>query len=190
MNNIRLTERVHETLSEFITAGDSVVDATAGNGYDTLFLAEQVGDKGRVYAIDIQQRAVDSARQLVQDAGLEHRVEWFCASHAELGKLIAPEYQQTIKAVVFNLGYLPGSDKSIQTKAATTLSALSQAYALLSPGGALSVMAYPGHAGGEQETKAVKDWFDSLTINYTLLIPDSQHATAPHWFWLVKSPQD
>ena len=182
-----LTEQIHLKLETRLTVGDVVIDATAGNGHDTLFLSQQVGDTGKVYAFDIQQKAIDSARNRLEAEGLLHQVEWVCTGHESMKQYIFPEYHGEISAVLFNLGYLPGSDKKLITKTETTQTALQQAYELLKPSGILSVMAYPGHSGGDRETESVKSWFDDLSDNsYQLTIPNSQKNNAPRWFWLVK----
>jgi SAM-dependent methyltransferase len=135
-----------------------VVDATCGNGHDTLFLAGLVGAEGSVFAFDVQDRAVASTRQLLEEHGCLERVQLFCAGHETL----ATHVTEPVQGVVFNLGYLPGSDKCCITTAETTLAALEQAVNLLGPGGILVVVVYPGHEGGGEEACAVERWFGLL----------------------------
>ena len=73
-----------DALLRAVQPGDTVVDATMGNGHDTLFLAEQVGAEGRVYAFDIQESALESTRQLLEEHGMSGRVTLQCRSHAEM----------------------------------------------------------------------------------------------------------
>jgi len=146
-------------LREVIGAGDLVIDATAGNGHDTEFLAECVGPGGRVLAFDVQAVAIAAARARVTAAGLAERVEFFQESHAMMDARAAPA---TVAAVMFNLGYLPGDDHRLVTQPATTLQALDRAAALLKAGGGLSVVCYPGHPGGALEAAAVEQWFAEL----------------------------
>jgi len=133
-----------------------VIDATAGNGHDTEFLAACVGADGRVLAFDVQAAALAAARARVVAAGLAQRVDFFQESHAAMAARAAPG---TVAAVMFNLGYLPGEDHRVVTETAATLKGLECATAVLKTGGALAVVCYPGHPGGEVEAAAVEQWF-------------------------------
>ncbi len=157
-----LTDQAQQLLQAKLSPGDIAIDATAGNGHDTLFLAQQVGSSGRVFAFDIQQLAIDETRQRLEKHNMLARVDLLKESHAYLSRHIPAELHQKISLIMFNLGYLPGSDKSCITMTETTLSALTQAMQLLRPDGLLSIMLYPGHTGGDRETKAVLEWADQL----------------------------
>ena len=155
---MRLTEKVHIILTNHLKEGDQVIDATAGNGYDTLFLAEQVGPSGKVIAIDIQDSAIQSTQEKLDSAGLIDRVRLVTEDHASaLRNLIASNVGK-IAAITFNLGYLPGSDKRIQTTAESTEQALAASIQLLSPKGYLCVTAYRGHSGGTTEAQTVESF--------------------------------
>ena len=156
----RPTALAQGMLRDVIRAGDLTIDATAGNGHDTVFLAECVGAAGRVLTFDVQAAAIAAARTRVTAAGLADRVEFFQESHAVIDTRAAP---CTVAAVMFNLGYLPGEDHRLVTEPATTLQGLECAAALLKPGGGLAVICYPGHPGGEAEASAVEQWFAALT---------------------------
>ena len=149
----RPTALAHQILGGMLGEGDWVVDATAGNGHDTQFLAECVGETGRVFALDIQAAAIAAARTRVGGAA---NVEFFQKSHAFMEENVP---QASITAVMFNLGYLPGEDHEITTDAAGTLAALDAAARLLKqPGGILSIICYPGHPAGKLEAEAVEMW--------------------------------
>ncbi len=156
----RPTELLHTLLRDRIAPGDLVIDATAGNGHDTLFLAEAVGPSGKVIAIDVQEDAVSATRKRLADAGLLERVRLHCASHVDLPEIAGVA---TPTAVVFNLGYLPGGDCSVITRTEDTLSAIAAALGILIPGGTLAAVCYPGHPGGDAEADAVKDFISSVT---------------------------
>jgi predicted methyltransferase len=141
-----------------VQAGDLVIDATAGNGHDTVFLAECVGENGRVLAFDVQRAAIRSASQRVAEAGFPSRVEFHQASHASMASHAKPG---SVAAVMFNLGYLPGDDHQLSTETSETLAALDAAALVLKPGGVLSVVCYPGHAAGAGESAAVEAWMAS-----------------------------
>lgn len=148
---MRLTEHAHAAVREVLQPGEAAIDATAGNGHDTRFLSEIVGPTGHVFAFDIQPEAI--ARTAAW--GLTN-VTLFRRTHADLASAIPMERHGRIGAVMFNLGYLPGGDKSVRTVAESTEVALRAGFALLRPGGILSVVAYTGHAGGEEELAAIE----------------------------------
>jgi predicted methyltransferase len=136
--------------------GGIAVDATMGNGRDTVFLARCVGVSGKVFALDIQQEALLRTQQrLCEERLADGRVQLIAANHAALRQYIPLALHGKIQAVMFNLGYLPGGDKKITTRPGTTCAALEEAVRLLAPGGIVTVVAYPGHAGGQEEADAV-----------------------------------
>lgn len=147
-----------------IRPGDVCVDATAGNGVDTLFLAKACGPKGKVHAFDIQEAALDKTRdRLIRELGGEYAgASLHLASHDKMKELVPAEQHGKVAAVMFNLGYLPGADHGVITLPATTLPALNAALELLHPGGLLTVAVYPGHEGGALEAQAVDQWAAAL----------------------------
>lgn len=142
----------HRVLQKVLSPGDRVLDATCGRGHDTLFLANLVGEQGRVYAFDIQDEAVVSTCQLLARHGVLNQCTVMAQDHAALERLTPPG----IRAGMFNLGYLPGGKHDVITRPDTTLAALDQAFKLLKTGGVVTVVAYPGHPGGEQEYGQVR----------------------------------
>ena len=150
----RLTELAHAAVRRVLAVGEVAIDATAGNGHDTRLLAELVGPAGRVFAFDIQPEALACTAKELGDTS---NVTLLARDHAEMRDAIPPELHGRIGAVMFNLGYLPGGDKSITTQPASTLKAISSALELLRPGGVLTVIAYIGHPGGAKEAEAVAE---------------------------------
>jgi SAM-dependent methyltransferase len=157
-----LIKTAHEKLKAFLYSGATVIDATSGNGNDSLFLAEQVYPGGKLFAFDIQEAACVATRQKLGASPWNNHHSIQQADHADLLTLIPCEYHGKIAVCMFNLGYLPGSDKSIITQAATSLKALDAACQLLAESGIISVMVYPGHPGGEPEALAVDNWCSTL----------------------------
>lgn len=159
----------HELVSKVVQPGDMVVDATMGNGNDTLFLANLVGDQGKVYAFDVQQLALDNTKKRLMDAGLTERAELILDGHQNVG-LYAP---QGIKAVMFNLGYLPKGDHNIGTKAETTIAAIESSLGLLCKEGIVMLVIYYGGDSGFDEKNAVMEYFKTLDCKkYSVLVHD------------------
>lgn len=181
----RITQIAHEKWGEVIQLGDRVVDATVGNGHDTLFLAGLVGAKGQVAGFDIQSEALHSTGLKLEDAGCRGPVDLFELGHEQMGKVLKI-WQGTVRAVVFNLGYLPGGDHAVITKLETTLIALDAAQELLRPGGVLSVMLYHGHPGGQEEMEAVLSWSKRLNGGYKRELIEVEHPQAPKLLWIEK----
>lgn len=180
----RLTDQAHEIIAAVLQPGETAVDATAGNGHDTLFLCQTVGPAGKVYALDIQQGALDQAAELLQQVGFSN-CEFVCGDHSLLEELVPAGCQQKTGAIMFNLGYLPGGDHCQITKTDTTLAAIEAALLLLRSGGILTVLAYPGHAGGDSETKAVAEYFSQLeesAFQTNVIYARSESTSAPRLF--------
>jgi tRNA A58 N-methylase Trm61 len=155
----RPTELAHMLLGNHLKPGDLAVDATAGNGHDTVFLARCVTGTGRIIAFDIQQAALDATGSRLADAGLLDRVTLILGSHGTLDDHVPPE---RAAAIVFNLGYLPGANHAVTTMTDVTLRALERATGRLMPGGLLTVVCYPGHEEGAKEAAQVEEWFNAL----------------------------
>ena len=153
---MRLTEVSQSWLKSSLVEGDVVIDATLGNGFDALFLAEHIGDSGHLYGFDVQAGAIDQSKQLLSSKHCEQT--FFLRGHQHMEMMIPLSRKGKVKVIMFNLGWLPGSDKRIITHAATTIVALEQSIMFLAQGGKLSVMVYPGHDGGETEAMQVIQW--------------------------------
>jgi SAM-dependent methyltransferase len=145
--------------------GEPVVDATAGTGVDTLFLARISGARGTVYAFDIQEKALQrTAERLAGEQELAE-VHLLYMSHHRMEEVLPAEHKGKLAAVMFNLGYLPGEDekaKAIITRSDTTLPALDAALRMLRTDGVLTIVLYPGHDGGREECEAVEAWAADL----------------------------
>ena len=138
--------------------GAVAVDATMGNGQDTLWLCERAGETGRVYAFDIQQAAVDRTRERLEAAGMLERARLNCTGHERIAQVV-PE---PVDVVMFNLGWLPGAEHGVTTRTETTLRAVDAALSLLKPDGLMTVCVYPGHPEGARELEALLQWAGNL----------------------------
>ena len=154
----RPTTLAHALVKQALAPGDLAMDATCGNGHDTIHLARCVGADGTVVAIDVQEDALAETRNRLESAGLsDGRVRLVHDCHTALGAHVAPG---AAAVVMFNLGYLPGGDHALTTSAETTTGALDAAARALRPGGLLVVTCYPGHPGGGREAAAVAAWLE------------------------------
>lgn len=134
-------------MQQKVQSGDYVVDATAGNGHDTLFLAELVGKDGHVTAFDIQQEALDRTKSLLEEHQINDRVTLIHDGHQNMDRYL----DKPVSAIMFNLGWLPGGDKTVTTLWTTTKDAIEKALKALLPLGVCTICVYPGHAEGENE---------------------------------------
>ncbi|WP_239254220.1 class I SAM-dependent methyltransferase [Listeria ilorinensis] len=148
----------HALLKETVQAGDTVIDGTCGNGHDTLLLARLVGPSGHVYGFDIQETALKSTRDRLCQAGELSQVSLIHASHADFSHYVS----MPIRAGIFNLGYLPGGDKTITTQPESTIASLRVILPQLEKGGLLILVVYHGHPEGKIEKEHVLDYVQKL----------------------------
>lgn len=173
-NLMQGVEYSHWILDQQIEKGDLVVDATVGNGHDTLYLAELVGDEGRVVGFDIQKSAIEETKKRLNDSEIKIEIELVHEGHEKISNYIDTKVERP-KGILFNLGYLPGGDKEIITKAKTTIKALKEGLNLLKIDGIIVLVIYPGHAGGKKEKKAILDYAASL---------DQKKFNVLHYYYL------
>ncbi len=171
-----------------LSEGGVAVDFTMGNGNDTLFLSETVGNSGKVYAFDIQESALSSTEERLKAAGAPENYTLICASH----HLVKDYVKEPIDAGMFNLGYLPGSGKkALTTMRETTMPAVIAAIELLKPDGALIIAVYPGHKEGALEGEMLREYFK--TTSRFNICPTEIHIlnspTSPYFFLVEKNPR-
>ncbi len=153
----------HTYWERLVGLDDIVIDATCGTGQDSSFLARL--PCSRLYLIDIQKQALEQTKErLLTQYGdvIMGRITFIEGCHSKIQEgLTLPE--QSCKLIVYNLGYLPGSDKTLTTHTTTTLQSVSQALQLIKPGGAISITCYPGHPEGALEEEALLDMCEGLS---------------------------
>lgn len=154
----------HQYWAALLHPGDIVIDATCGNGHDTLYLAKILfakNSESTLYALDLQAKAIEETRDRLQKNVPEHfqKVKLLQACHSQFPAELA---SASVKLIVYNLGYLPGSDKTVTTMSDTTLMSLSRAMHLIQPGGALSITCYPGHPEGKKEEEQIVEWVSKI----------------------------
>ena len=141
-----------------LSNGDIAVDCTMGNGNDTAFLCNLVGEKGKVYAFDIQEEAVINTNKRLQDLNLLERAELILDGHQDIDRYI----KEKVKLVIFNLGYLPKGNHEITTKQETTLEAVRKCLGILQTNGIILLIEYPGHENGKIEKQALESFTSTL----------------------------
>ena len=137
-----------EFLSAHIKKGGVAVDFTMGNGHDTAWLSKAVGAEGKVYAFDIQEKALESTRNTLKEENCPDNCTLICDSHSNVLSYV----KEKICVGVFNLGYLPGSgNKALTTLRPTTKKAVEAAISLLDRDAIVLIAVYPGHEEGKLE---------------------------------------
>lgn len=185
---LNIVAEAHRQIAAVLREGDEVLDATCGNGHDTAFLARTVGPSGKVYAVDIQEQALTSTRALLDRERLLRRVTLIHGNHSSLNDIL-PQGSGPFRAIMYNLGFLPLSDKAVVTRADTTIRSLRQALGLLAPGGMISIAAYRGHDEGAEEAQAIVGWAEELPEDITARTIEPESALLPPVLWLItKSP--
>ncbi len=164
--------------------GDIAVDYTMGNGHDTEFLSKTVGPTGHVYAFDIQEAAVESTRKNLAAANCPENYTLIHKSH----HLVKDFVNEKVKAGMFNLGYLPGSDKSITTMRDTTLAAIDAAIDLMDKDAIILIAVYPGHAEGDIEGRLVGERLALLDRKkYTVACFKMVNSPTSPFFYIIES---
>lgn len=161
-----------------------IVDATAGNGKDTLFLAENSPENGIVYAFDIQKNAIATSRKRLMEHQLADKVQLILDSHVNTRSYI----DRPIDVAMFNLGYLPGECHATMTMADSTVRALTDIVSQLSDGGIISVVTYPGHNHGQEEKNAVDKYIMTLSAEqFTVICIDMiNHRNNPPVLYMIE----
>lgn len=188
---LSLTQVAHQYLQSVLQAGDLAIDATAGNGYDSVVCAQCIQPGGELHFIDCQAQAITATEQrLAQIQGLQCRLIPRLGDHAQVLARLQARFTGRAKAIIFNLGYLPGSDKRIQTQAHSTRCALEAAQQLLHPKGLMLVTAYRGHPGGQEEADCVAQWMEQAVQNgaqASCHSPENTRAIPPQ-LWCYQRP--
>lgn len=160
----------HRFIKQHLPKGGTAIDATAGNGGDTLMLCEMVGPEGRVLAMDIQAQAVENTKKLLDEKGWSDIAQVVLDSHANMDMYVLPE---SADCVVFNFGWLPGGDHNVFTRKESSLAAIEKGLTRLRPGGIMSLCIYYGRNNGYEERDAILEYVRSLDHRcYTVMVVD------------------
>ena len=153
-------------IHRYVKPGDTVIDATAGNGNDTLRLKQAVGS-GKVYAFDIQQSALNATKALLLKENAFENVQLILDCHSRMDQYVT----ESVSFVIFNLGYLPKGDHKIRTQGVSSVKAIQKALSLLTADGAVCVTIYRGGDTGFDEEAQVLQYLQALDCRrYTVLL--------------------
>ena len=160
--NKSILNYVKRSLDYHVKQNDLVVDATIGNGHDTLYLCN-LTPNGKVFGFDIQEKAIQNTKELLKD---KHNYQLFKITHEKINDVLK-EYKGKISLVLFNLGYLPGGNKKITTNVNSTLKAIQKSFELLNQKGVILITIYPGHDEGLQESIQIKKFLEKNKYSWT-----------------------
>ena len=184
--DLTAVELTHRFLRSTLAPGGLYLDATCGNGHDTLFLCSVAGENGRVIGLDIQPQAAANTNALLAANGMAAIGRAECCDHRELLRFAPPG---SADCVMFNFGWLPGAAHDVHSTADSTLPALQAGLDALKPGGVLAAVLYSGKVIGNAEKKAAAEFFRSLPLaDYTVLICEFANwaDTAPLPCFVIK----
>ena len=167
MKAVQITQWCARFITEQVHPGDICIDATMGNGNDTLLLSTLCQESGHVYAFDIQEQALTHTRQKLLAAGAPDNYTLLLESHTNMEHYVQPD---SVSCIVFNLGYLPGGDHTKATRASSSIEALAKSLSLLKKGGLISLCIYSGGDSGFEERDAVLSWLKTLDPHKYLVI--------------------
>lgn len=171
---------VQELLKPYVEKARVLVDGTAGNGWDTLYLIKHSSKNAQIFSFDIQPNALESTKTLVEKENLEglDKVTFICSNHRKFQEYI----KEPIDVAMMNLGYLPNGDKSLTTQAEDSLETVTQLMVRLRLHGAISVICYPGHSEGKKEYKVISDFLSSISSK------EFQIMRIEKWNHIAESP--
>ena len=176
MKNYQITSWVHHFLEDHVQPGDICIDATMGNGNDTVLLSKLAGENGKVIAFDIQQMALDHTKEKLMKEGCPSNYELVLASHETMNEYAK---ENSVSCITFNLGYLPGGDHAKATKGESSIRAIGTGLKLLKKKGLMTVCIYSGGDSGFEEKDAVLSYIKALDSKKYLVII-SEYANRPN----------
>ena len=176
MKNYQITQWCAAFIRQQVQEGDFCIDATMGNGNDTLLLSQLCGESGKVLAFDIQEQALTATQKRLNAGHVPENYRLLLESHANMAEYATPD---SVSCIVFNFGYLPGGDHSLATRGKTSIQALTQALTLLKKGGMISLCIYSGGDSGFEERDQILDWLKNLDPHQYLVIK-SEYYNRPN----------
>ncbi|MDD2469916.1 MAG: class I SAM-dependent methyltransferase [Bacilli bacterium] len=183
--NRSILNKVKQILETTLKPKDIVIDATIGNGNDTLFLCDLV-DKGHVYGFDIQAEAITRTKKLLDDNNKQNYT-LYKESHDKMLEIL-PHLEKRVSVILFNLGYLPKGDKTITTSYKTSVKAIEHSLKLLNNEGICLIVIYPGHKEGKKEDIQINKYLQTINKNYEVnYYHNTDNKEAPYLVMIKRS---
>lgn len=170
MNLYQITSWSHALFRLQVPEEGLYIDATMGNGHDTLFLCQMAGEKGKVLAFDIQEQALIATDRLLREHHLRDRASLYLESHVYMDRYVQPE---SADGIFFNFGYLPGGDHALATRPDTSVEAVGKGLELLKKGGVMALCIYSGGDTGYEEKDKILEYLKTLDEKRYLVIVNS-----------------
>lgn len=167
MKQSQITVWCHEIIHSQAKKGGFYIDATMGNGNDTLLLCELAGEEGAVLAFDIQDRALEATEALLEKNGYTGNVRLIQDGHENMDQYAG---EGSADVICFNFGYLPGGDHGISTAADTSLIAIQKGLGILKSGGMLCLCIYSGGDTGFEEKNRILSYLRNLSSREYVVI--------------------
>lgn len=158
MDLMQGVEFSHWLFNNYLENKNILVDATCGNGKDTLFLANKIDSNGKLYAFDIQKEAINNTKKKIEEKELNINIDYINDGHENIDKYV----NKKIDGIIYNLGFLPGSKKEVKTEKETTITSLNISLDILAKGGLIVIVIYSEHEGGSEEKAAVLNFARGL----------------------------
>lgn len=177
MRSLKITDWSHEIFCMCVPEEGIYIDGTMGKGMDTLFLCRLAGERGKVYAFDIQQEALRQTRQLLEREKMSERARLILDGHEHIDAYLPEE---SVDGICFNFGYLPGGDHRIATRPETSVEAVEKGLGLLKPGGIMSLCVYSGGDTGFAEKEALLAFLKSLPSSRFTVILNTYYNRENH----------
>lgn len=170
MNLYQITSWSHALFRLQVQKEGFYIDATMGNGHDTLFLCQMAGEKGKVMAFDIQDQALKATDQLLRKNQMRERASLYLESHANMDRYAQA---QSADGIFFNFGYLPGGDHALATRPDTSVEAVKKGLEILKKGGVMALCIYSGGDTGYEEKEKILEYLKTLDEKRYLVIVNS-----------------
>jgi 16S rRNA C1402 N4-methylase RsmH len=88
--NISVSDLSHIFIENLTDGSGIYVDATAGNGHDTLFIAKILKEDGYLYSFDISDKAVENTKKLLKENNIQSgNIKIINDSHENTDKYIS-----------------------------------------------------------------------------------------------------
>ena len=177
MKNYQITQWCAAFIRQQVQEGDFCIDATMGNGNDTLLLSQLCGESGKVLAFDIQEQALTATQKRLNAGHVPENYRLLLESHANMAEYATPD---SVSCIVFNFGYLPKGDHTLATRAESSIQALTVSLSLLKKGGILMLCIYSGGDSGFEERDALLEWLKVLDSRKFLVIKTEYYNRPNH----------